>query len=156
MPGSPGEKGTVWGTVIFDANIYGRRAINASSAFAPGDVRPLIALPQIPCSDVPVPGNHIAVNHSEVTLHGELVWRGGRLWLATPRGNVRLELPRPIIDQDGDFECFAFLEMNEDKNYFDHQIVVLAVPKGYLPKFSRQPDLPFYYEPSNIVVVRGE
>ncbi len=93
-----GEKGTVWGTVNFDKNIYGRRAIDATAAFAPGDIRPLIALPQIPCDDRPVPGPHIAVNHSEITLHGDLVWRGGRLWLVTPRGNVRLELPQLALD----------------------------------------------------------
>lgn len=33
------------------------------------------------------------LNHSEVSLHGDLVWRGGRLWIITPRGPVRLMLP---------------------------------------------------------------
>ncbi len=98
-----GEKGVIWGTVSFN-NVFGHRAIEASSVFAPGDIRPLIALPQIPCNDTPVPGPHIAVNHSEVTLHGDLVWRAGGLWLVTPRGNVRLEL------QDIAFEMFPELE----------------------------------------------
>lgn len=92
-----GEKGTVWGSVSFD-NVLGYRAIDANTAFAPGDIRPLIALPQVPCNDTPVPGEHIAINHSEVTLHGDLVWRSGGLWLVTERGNVRLELPRLASD----------------------------------------------------------
>lgn len=91
------EKGTVWGSVSFD-NVLGYRAIDANTVFAPGDIRPLIALPQIPCNDTPVPGDHIAINHSEVTLHGDLVWRSGGLWLVTERGNVRLELPRFAVD----------------------------------------------------------
>lgn len=93
-----GEKATVWGTVNFDPNIYGRRAINATSVHRPGEIQTLVAVPQIPCNDVPVPGNNIAINHSEVIVHGELVWRGGGLWLVTPRGNVRLELPRLATD----------------------------------------------------------
>lgn len=94
-----GEKGTVWGTVSRDPNVFGRRAINATSVFASGDVRPAVAMPEIPCPDTPpVPSNHIAVAHGEITLHGDLVWRGGRLWLVTERGNVHLELPRLAID----------------------------------------------------------
>ncbi len=93
-----GEKGTVWGTVSRDANIYGRRAINATSAFAPGDIRPAVVMPQIPCPNPPMPDDHIAVAHGEITLHGDLVWRGGRLWLVTEHGNVRLELPRLATD----------------------------------------------------------
>ncbi len=91
-----GEKGTVWGSVTF-RNQFDHRAIHATSVFAPGDIRPLIALPEVPCG-TPVPGNHIAVNHSEITLHGDLVWRGGRLWLVTERGNVLLDLPQLAWD----------------------------------------------------------
>lgn len=92
-----GEKGTVWGKVSFD-NVLGYRAINATTAFAPGEIRPLIALPQIPCGDTPVPDNSIAINHSEVTLRGDLVWRSGGIWLVTERGDVRLVLPRLATD----------------------------------------------------------
>jgi hypothetical protein len=41
-----------------------------------------------------IPDGAVAVNHSEVALHGDLVWRGGRLWLVTPRGPVQLILPQ--------------------------------------------------------------
>ena len=82
-----GSRGTVWGTVNFDPNIYGMRAINGKAAYGPDDIRPEIALPQIPCPDVtPVPGDQLVVRHSEVTLHGDLVWRSGNLWLVTERG----------------------------------------------------------------------
>lgn len=108
-----GDKATVWGTVSFDSNIYGRRAINATTVFAPGEIRPLIAVPEIPCNDTPVPGQHIAVNHSEVIVHGELVWRGGRLWLVTPRGNVRLELPQLAMDM---FPGMTLPEPDSDSN----------------------------------------
>ncbi len=92
-----GGKGTIWGHVSFE-NDFGHRAINATSAFAPGDIRPAIALPHIPCNTPHVPGDNIVVKHSEITLHGDLVWRGGRLWLVTERGNVRLELPDLAFD----------------------------------------------------------
>jgi hypothetical protein len=89
-----GSRGTVWGTVNFEPNIYGMRAINGKAAYGPNDIRPMIALPEIPCPDVaPVPGDQFVVRHGEATLHRDLVWRDSNLWLVTDRGNVRLELP---------------------------------------------------------------
>ena len=49
-----GEKGTVWGNVTF-RNQFDHRAINATSAFAPGDIRPLIA-PAASAAAWPGPG----------------------------------------------------------------------------------------------------
>lgn len=90
------SRATVWGSVS-DASIYGRRTIDVKSVYGPNDPRPAIALPHVPCPDAPVPADVMRLNQSEITLHGDLVWRGGRLWLVTDRGTVALRLPDPAM-----------------------------------------------------------
>ena len=96
-------RAVVWGHVA-DGSIYGRRTINVTSVFGPDDPRPAIALPTVPCPDTPAPTDLVVLNPNEITLHGELIWRGGRVWLNTDRGRVALKFPDyslvpPIPDQ---------------------------------------------------------
>lgn len=62
----------------------------------------------------------------------------------------------PIISQNGDFDCLVFPEHGQENQItIDHQIVVLAVPEGQLPEGNRHLNLPFYYAPSNIVIIKA-
>lgn len=61
----------------------------------------------------------------------------------------------PIISQNGDFECLVFPEQGEiNQKPIDHQVVVLAIPEGELSEANRQSILPFYYAPSNNVIMK--
>ena len=63
---------------------------------------------------------------------------------------------RPIVSQNGDFECLVFPEYDQvNRTTIEHQIVVLAVPEKRLSNGNRHPDLPFYYAPSNIMIVKA-
>jgi hypothetical protein len=60
----------------------------------------------------------------------------------------------PIIDQNGHFECLVFLESSTHEFSINHQLVVLAVPRGQIPTGNRHPSLPLYYAPSNVILVK--
>lgn len=63
---------------------------------------------------------------------------------------------KPLIEQNGRFECLGFIEHNESgTSGIKHQIVALIIPKKYISKNFRNSDLPFYYASSNIVVVKS-
>jgi hypothetical protein len=89
-----GGKAIVWGTVA-DASVYGHRTVNVRSVFGPDDPRPAIAVPGLPCPGDPAPADVMPLRQGEITLHGDLVWRAGRLWLVTDRGTVALKLLNP-------------------------------------------------------------
>lgn len=61
----------------------------------------------------------------------------------------------PIIDQNGRFECLVFLNSNNPDLCVGHQLVALAVPRGQIASGTRHPSLPFYYAPSNVILVKA-